>query len=63
MVRPRFLFLAYSGLVYAASMKKNEKKPTEPERVQFLLRMNTRGLPYTHAAQATRHQTKALAWL
>ena len=31
-----FLFLAYSGLVYAAGRKKNEKKHTEHERVQFL---------------------------
>ena len=31
-----FLFLAYSGLVYAASREKNEKKHTEHERVQFL---------------------------
>ena len=51
-----FLFLAYSGLVYAAGRrKKRKKKHTEHERVQFLLRLNTRGLSYTHAAQATRH--------
>ena len=32
-----FLFLSYSGLVYAAGRKtKNEKKRTEHERVQFL---------------------------
>ena len=49
-----FLFLAYAGLVYAAG-RKNEKKNTEHERVQFLLRLNTRGLPYTHAAQASKH--------
>ena len=49
-----FLFVAYSGLVYAAGREKNEKN-TEHERVQFLLRLNTRGLPYMQAAQATRH--------
>ena len=56
LIRPLFfLFLAYSGLVYAAGREKNEKKHTEHERVKFLLRLNTRGLPYTHAAQTTRH--------
>ena len=53
--------------------KKRKKKHTDHERVQFLRRLNTRGLPYTHAAQATRHVgnlnnvstrlTKALTWI
>ena len=60
MLRPRFV--SHSGLVYAAGWRrKKRKKKTEHERVQFLLRLNTRGLPYTHAAQATRHMSKNIS--
>ena len=39
-----FLFLAYSGLVYAAGReKKTKKRHTEHERVQFWVPLNTRG--------------------
>ena len=36
------MFLAYSGVVYAAGGKKN-KKHTEHERVQVWVLLNTRG--------------------
>ena len=51
-----FLFLAYSGLVYAAGReKKNEKKHTEHERVQFLGTTEHERGPYTHAPRQKTH--------
>ena len=38
-----FLFLAYSGLVYAASREKTKKKHTEHERCSFWVPLKTRG--------------------
>ena len=35
--------------------EKNEKTRTEHERVQFRLRLNTRGLSYTHTARSKTH--------
>ena len=43
------LFLAYSGLVYAAGRRKKPKKHTEHERVQFLGTTEHERRPYTHA--------------
>ena len=50
-----FLFLAYSGLVYAAGRKKNEKKTHEHERVQFLGTTEHERGPYTHATWQKTH--------
>ena len=41
--------------MYGAGRKKNEKKHTEHEKVQFLLRLNMRGLSYTHATRQKTH--------
>ena len=46
------MFLAYSGLVYAAGRKeKKVKKHTERERVQFLGTTEHERMPYTHATR------------
>ena len=50
-----FLFLAYSGLVYANGREKNEKKHTEHERVQFLGTTEHERMPYTHATRRKTH--------
>ena len=51
-----FLFLAYSGLVYAAGRKeKKRKKHTEHERVQFLGTTEHERMPYTHATRQKTH--------
>ena len=52
-----FLFLAYSGLVYAAGRrkKKRKKKHTEHERVQFLGTTEHERGPYTHATRQKTH--------
>ena len=57
MLRPLFfLFLAYSGLMYAAGRKKTKrKKHTEHERVQFLGTTEHERGPYTHATQLKKH--------
>ena len=54
-----FLFLAYSGLVYAVGRrKKRKKKHTEHKRVQFLGTTEHEREPYTHATRSLK-RTKA----
>ena len=53
--RRAFLFLAYSGVVYAAGCKNKAKKHIEHERVHFWGTTEHERGPYTHTLSGKKH--------